>query len=126
MGNAFLRKGFVSKIVLPSLDVNDATAYAARQDEHHQGSNRLSPASGATAISIIETEGICSFRVGLKIDQNAVSVSCLPETVAAAVVKSARSTAARPRTSWDLPVNRRWRDVQTEIWAAVCTCASWI
>jgi len=26
----------------------------------------------------------------------------------------------------DLPLNRRWRDVQTGSWAAVCTCASWI
>jgi hypothetical protein len=51
--------------------------------------------SGATAISIIETEGVCSFRVGLKIDQNAVSVYWVRETDARSIVKHARRDAGR-------------------------------
>jgi hypothetical protein len=39
-------------------------------------------ASGATAITIVETDGVCSFHVGHKIDPHAVSVQWLPETTA--------------------------------------------
>jgi hypothetical protein len=52
-------------------------------------------ASGATAISIIEAKGVCAFRIGLKIDQNAVAVYWLPEPNAALIVKQVRRDAGR-------------------------------
>jgi hypothetical protein len=41
-------------------------------------------ASGATAISIIEIDGVCTFRVGTKIDPRAVSVQWITEANARA------------------------------------------
>jgi len=52
-------------------------------------------ASGATAISIIQTDGVCAFRIALKIDQDAISTHWLPEAVATPVVKSARHHAGK-------------------------------
>ncbi len=52
-------------------------------------------ASGATAISITDRDGVCSFHVGQKIDPHAVSVQWLPETHARAIVKQARRDAGR-------------------------------
>jgi hypothetical protein len=52
-------------------------------------------ASGATAISIVEIDGVCAFHVGHKIDPHAVSVQWLPETHARAIVKQARRDAGR-------------------------------
>jgi hypothetical protein len=50
-------------------------------------------ASGATAITITEIDGVCAFHVGTKIDPGAVSVQWLPETNARAVVRQARKHA---------------------------------
>jgi hypothetical protein len=50
-------------------------------------------ASGATAITITEVDGVCTFRVGGKIDPRAVSVQWLPEMNARAIVKLARQHA---------------------------------
>jgi hypothetical protein len=52
-------------------------------------------ASGATAISITDRDGVCSFHVVHKIDPRAISVQWLPETKARAVVKQARQDAGR-------------------------------
>ena len=51
-------------------------------------------ASGATAISIIEHDGgVCSFRVGHKIDPHAISIQWVPEASAQAIVRQARRDA---------------------------------
>jgi hypothetical protein len=50
-------------------------------------------ASGATAITVTEIDGVCSFHVGHKIDPRAVAVQWLPETTARAIVKLARRHA---------------------------------
>src|ERR1700687_1036985 len=52
-------------------------------------------ASGATAISIVEIDGVCSFHVGHKIDPRAISVQWAPETKARAIVRQARRDAGR-------------------------------
>jgi hypothetical protein len=52
-------------------------------------------ASGATAITIIEINGICEFRVGIKIDPHAVSVQWISATLAPSIVKQARHDAGR-------------------------------
>jgi hypothetical protein len=51
--------------------------------------------SGATAISIIQTDGVCAFHITLKIDQEAISTHWLPEAVATPVIKSARHHAGK-------------------------------
>lgn len=50
-------------------------------------------ASGATAISITEQDGVCAFHVGHKIDPHAVSIQWVLETQARAIVKQARRDA---------------------------------
>jgi hypothetical protein len=50
-------------------------------------------ASGATAISIVEIEGACAFRLGHKIDPNAISVHWLNRTNAMAISRQARKHA---------------------------------
>src|SRR5260370_19634436 len=62
-------------------------------------------ASGATAITIVEIDGVCSFHVGSKIDLHAVSVQWLPEANARAVARQAASMLAKART----PQRRRGR-----------------
>jgi hypothetical protein len=52
-------------------------------------------ASGATAISVIENETGCTFRVGTKLDARAASVHWLRETEARAVMKAARKHAGK-------------------------------
>jgi hypothetical protein len=52
-------------------------------------------ASGATAISIIETETGCSFRVGHKIDPRAVEICWLTAARAKPLVRLARKQAGR-------------------------------
>jgi hypothetical protein len=52
-------------------------------------------ASGATAISIIETETGCSFRVGHKIDPRAVEICWLTAAQAKPLVRLARKQAGR-------------------------------
>jgi hypothetical protein len=52
-------------------------------------------ASGATAISIVECDGVCSFHVGSKINPRAVSVQWLPETTAQAIARLARKHAGK-------------------------------
>jgi hypothetical protein len=51
--------------------------------------------SGATAISIIQTDGVCAFRIALTIDREAISTHWLPEAVATPVIKSARHHAGK-------------------------------
>ena len=50
-------------------------------------------ASGATAISIVEHDDTCTFRIGNKIDPRAVSVQWVLEPQARAIVKQARKIA---------------------------------
>jgi len=52
-------------------------------------------ASGATAISVVAIDGVCTFHVGHKIDPHAVLIQWLPETVAASIVKQARRDAGK-------------------------------
>jgi hypothetical protein len=52
-------------------------------------------ASGATAISIIENETGCAFRVGIKIDARAAVVHWLREGEATAVMRQARRLAGK-------------------------------
>jgi hypothetical protein len=47
-------------------------------------------ASGATAISITESDGACTFRIGTKIDPNAVAIHWLNTTLAPSIVTQAR------------------------------------
>jgi hypothetical protein len=50
-------------------------------------------ASGATAITIVEIDGVCSFHVGSKIDPHAVSVQWLPAAKARSIAMKARNLA---------------------------------
>jgi hypothetical protein len=50
-------------------------------------------ASGATAISIVEIEGACAFRLGHKIDPNAIAVHWLNRPNAMAISRQARRDA---------------------------------
>jgi hypothetical protein len=52
-------------------------------------------ASGAVAISIVENETGCAFRIGTKIDPRAASVHWLPEAKARPVLKAARRGAGK-------------------------------
>jgi hypothetical protein len=52
-------------------------------------------ASGATAITIVENETGCTYRVGTKIDPRAAVVHWLRETEAQAVLKAARRAAGK-------------------------------
>jgi hypothetical protein len=52
-------------------------------------------ASGATAICIVDLEGSCTFRIGHKIDPDAVVIEWLPEIVAASIVKQAKREAGK-------------------------------
>jgi hypothetical protein len=52
-------------------------------------------ASGATAISVIETETGCTFRVGTTIDPNAVEIYWLKAAQAAPLARLARKEAGR-------------------------------
>jgi hypothetical protein len=61
-------------------------------------------ASGATAISIIENESGCTYRVGTKLDPRAASVHWLREAEARAVLKAARKQAGK---SPDSPPRRQ-------------------
>jgi len=51
--------------------------------------------SGATAISVIENETGCTFKVGAKISPRAAMVFWLPEADAKAVMRKARKLAGR-------------------------------
>jgi hypothetical protein len=78
-----------------------ATGYQLAISEGPQMSDVNKPArdylkaSGATSISVVAIDGVCTFQAGHKIDTNAVSVFWLTETVAAAVVKTARQLAGK-------------------------------
>jgi hypothetical protein len=50
-------------------------------------------ASGATAISVIDLDGVCTFQIGVKIGPDAVETQWLPERAAPAIVKRARHNA---------------------------------
>ena len=77
-------------------------------------------ASGASAISVVAIDGVCTFQAGHKIDPNAVSTHWVREEQAAALVKQARHDAGRapeaatgtaqPTTSASrsLPTPSRW------------------
>jgi hypothetical protein len=52
-------------------------------------------ASGATAITIVENETGCTYRVGTKIDPRAAVVHWLPEAKAKPVMKAARRAAGK-------------------------------
>jgi hypothetical protein len=84
-----------------ALDVNAATAYQLAISEEPQMSDVNKPArdylkaSGATAISVVAIDGVCSFHAGHKIDPGAVSIHWLREEQAAALVKQARHDAGR-------------------------------
>jgi hypothetical protein len=75
-------------------DVEIGHARPARSPDTKAAINYLI-ASGATAISIAEIDGVCSFHVGSKIDPRAVTVQWLPETNARAILKLARKHAGK-------------------------------
>jgi hypothetical protein len=50
-------------------------------------------ASGATAITITEHDGVCSFHIGHRIDPHAVSIQWVPEAGARAIIRQARRNA---------------------------------
>jgi hypothetical protein len=52
-------------------------------------------ASGATAISIVEIEGACAFRLGHKIDPNAIEIYWLTAAQAKPLARLARKEAGR-------------------------------
>jgi hypothetical protein len=52
-------------------------------------------ASGASAISVVAIDGVCTFHTGHKIDPKAVAVYWLPEANATLLVKKARHDAGR-------------------------------
>ena len=55
-------------------------------------------ASGATAISVVAIDGVCTFHVGHKTDPHAVLIQWLPETVTASIVKQGRPDAGKHLT----------------------------
>jgi hypothetical protein len=73
-------------------DIESLARPAARSRDSKAAIKYLE-ASGATAISLIETETGCAFRVGSKIDSHAVSVQWIPEPKALAVARRARRLA---------------------------------
>jgi hypothetical protein len=77
-----------------ALDVETVARPAARSPDDRAGLAYLA-ASGATAITITEHDGVCAFRLGSKIDPRAVMVQWLPETNAREIVKQARRDAGR-------------------------------
>jgi hypothetical protein len=83
-------KDLSARSCCPSLDVNEATAYAARHDEHHQGSDRLSRGIRRDRDQHHRDRGrlLVSRRAQDRSERGVGVMS--PETVAAAVVKSAR------------------------------------
>jgi hypothetical protein len=50
-------------------------------------------ASGATAITLTEVDGVCTFNVGHEIDPHAVSIQWVPEANAQAIVRHRRLMA---------------------------------
>jgi hypothetical protein len=62
-----------------ALDVETVARPAARSPDDRAALAYLA-ASGATAITITEHDGVCAFRLGSKIDPRAVMVQWLPET----------------------------------------------
>jgi hypothetical protein len=67
-------------------------------------------ASGATAIIIIEIDGICTISIGTKINPKAISVQWIVETLARSIVKQARHDAgrsARSAAGVSIPCSRR-------------------
>jgi hypothetical protein len=52
-------------------------------------------ASGATAISVVDLDGVCTFQIAVKINAHAVETQWLPETAAPAIVKQARHDAGK-------------------------------
>jgi hypothetical protein len=52
-------------------------------------------ATGVTAISLVEVDGVCIWRVGIEFDPAAVSIHWLPEAEAASIVKQAKREAGK-------------------------------
>jgi hypothetical protein len=75
-------------------DVEIGHARPARSPDTKAAINYL-VASGATAITITEIDGVCSFTSGHKIDPHAVSVQWLLESEARALLKLARKHAGK-------------------------------
>jgi hypothetical protein len=96
-----MQLGHLSRGMATMLDDVAAVAQTAGQPPARSPNTKAAIAyliaSGATAISVIETEAGCAFRIGSKIDPRAVSAQWLPEANARAVMLKARRVAgARP------------------------------
>ncbi len=76
-----------------AVDVDAASAQPAPKSPSTKAAINYLIASGATAISVIEHDGRCSFHVGHKIDPHAASIHWLPEANARAIVRQTRRDA---------------------------------
>jgi hypothetical protein len=78
------------------MTVTDAIDHAspARSPETN-GAIKYLVASGATAISIVEIDGVCTFRIGTTIDPNAVEIYWLAAVQAKPLARLARKEAGR-------------------------------
>jgi hypothetical protein len=65
-------------------------------------------ASGASAISVVAIDGVCTFHTGHKIDPKAVAVYWLPEANATLLVKQARHDAGRAPDAATVKPGDRW------------------
>jgi hypothetical protein len=74
-------------------DVDVASARPAPKSPGTKAAIDYLVASGATAITITEHDGVCSFHIGHRIDPHAVSIQWVPEAGARAIVKQARRNA---------------------------------
>jgi hypothetical protein len=82
-------------MAMTDVDVGTGHARPAQRSPDTKAAVEYLIAFGATAITIVEIDGVCAFHTGHKIDPRAVSVQWLPETHARAVVRQARRDAGR-------------------------------
>jgi hypothetical protein len=80
---------------MTTLDVDVADVATAARPADTRAAIAYLIASGATAISVIENQTGCSFKVGSKIDARAAVVMWLREDEAQAVLKAARRGAGK-------------------------------
>jgi hypothetical protein len=78
----------VTSPAYPAID----TAHASETAEHKTRAGYLT-ASGATAITITEVDGVCTFRIGTKMLARSVAMLWIMEVDAKPVVTSARKIA---------------------------------
>ena len=70
-------------MAMTDVDVGTGHARPAQRSPDTKAAVEYLIAFGATAITIVEIDGVCAFHTGHKIDPRAVSVQWLPEMQAA-------------------------------------------